>query len=495
MWYIPDDLDTNEPAVAETIPNEPTERGPGRSPSIAALLSFLWPGLGQLYLRNRRLAALFAVPALLVLPLLAYQMRQGVVVFVARFADPTFSRVAALIVLLFGVLRLVAVLDASVRGGLRQSHRMVDKVVLVTLVAVVLVSHVGTGFVLAATSDIVAPLYQPNKMLADLSTPVASRGPGADAPTPSPTAVPRPDSRVTILFTGADDFVTRGELLYDSIMVVSYDPKTNSVQMVNVPRDSTGFPLYFGDHRTGVPTWLRINAIPHYAANRHDLVSPDSPYMTLVNEVSFLVGIKIDYYAAMDFTGFVKVVDLVGGIDIVNASPIDDTAYCTTPSECWPGYDWLDGTFGFRLAAGPQHLDGRSALAYIRSRHDASGNSHGDNLRSSRQQEVLISLLHKVAQPDQVLNYPKLISTLVLNTTTNFPPEKVADYMAIGLGVPSQNITNVVLGVDAGFSTYVRSEAGASCMYNAKVAQESITLFGTDSLWYGKPLPVNTCPG
>jgi LCP family protein required for cell wall assembly len=408
-----------------------------------------------------------------------------VVVFAARFAAPSFSRGAAIIVILFGALRLAAVLHASVRGGLRESHKMVDKAVLATLVVVIVVTHAGTGYLLAATSDTLAPLYQPNKLLADLSTPAPGRGPGATDGTPTPTVMPSLDSRVTILFTGADDFVTRTELLYDSLMVVSYDPVTNSVQMVNIPRDTTGFPLYFGDHKVAVPSWLRLNGIPHYVKNGSIFGSPDSPYMTLVNEISFLVGIKIDYYAAMDFTGFVGMVDLVGGIDIVNASPIDDTAYGD-----WPGYDWLDGTFGFTLAAGPQHLDGRTALAYVRSRHSASGNNN-DSLRAGRQQEVMIALLHKMAQPNQVLNYPKLISTLVLNTTTNFPSDKVADYMAIGMNVPSQNITNLVLGTDAGYSYYLSN--GASCIYAGKVAQESIQLFGKDSLWYGKPLPVNTC--
>ncbi len=485
MWYIRGDLDTHEPIVAETNSNEPTERVSGHKPSVAALLSFLWPGLGQLYLRNRRIAALFAVPALLVLPLLAYEMRQGPIVFASRFADPTFARRVALVLILLGALRLAAVVHASVSGGLRANSRTVDKVVLAALVAVIVVSHAGPSYLLAATSDQVSQIYQPKENLADLTTPVPSAG---ASPTEAPTPMPSVDHRVTILFTGADDYVTRGQLLYDSIMVVSYDPVTNSVQMVNVPRDSTEFPLYFGNHSVGVPTWLRINAIPHYVKGGSIYGSPDSPYMTLVNEVSFLVGIKIDYYAAMDFSGFVQMVDLVGGIDIVNPSDINDVAYYG-----WTGYDWLDGTYGFTLAAGPQHLDGRTALAYVRSRH---GDNNNDSVRAGRQQQVLIAVLHKMAQPDQILNYPKLISTLVLNTTTDFPPDKVADYMAIGLNVPSQNITNVVLGVDGGYSTSMMKTVnnGSSCLFNAKVAQESITLFGTDSLWYGKPLPVNTCP-
>ncbi|HEX7613573.1 MAG TPA: hypothetical protein VF371_12440, partial [Candidatus Limnocylindrales bacterium] len=76
----------------------------------------MWPGLGQLYIGNRRLAALFAVPALLILLLVTYQLRQGVVVFAARFADPAFSLAAIVIVVAAGVWRLASVVQASLAG-------------------------------------------------------------------------------------------------------------------------------------------------------------------------------------------------------------------------------------------------------------------------------------------------------------------------------------------------------------------------------------------
>jgi len=73
-----------------------------------------------------------------------------------------------------------------------------------------------------------------------------------------------------------DSAPSRSEHLYDSIMVVSYDPKTNSVQMVSVPRDSASFPFYFG----GVDAAsVKINSIPTYVRNGW-ILSPDSPYMT-----------------------------------------------------------------------------------------------------------------------------------------------------------------------------------------------------------------------
>jgi hypothetical protein len=200
--------------------------------------------------------------------------------------------------------------------------------------------------------------------------------------------------------------------------------------------------------------------------------------MTLVKEVSYLVGIRINYYAAMDFRGFMKMVDVVGGIDIVCTSDIADA-----------GYDWGNGRYGFYMAAGLHHLDGATVLAYVRSRHGSS-----DWNRASRQQQVVIALLHKVAQPDQILNLPNLIATVGSSAVTNFPASQVADYVDIGQNVPSQNIAQFVLGPPYSVSGINHvSSAATTCLLNNRVAALSIYLFGRDSLWYGKPAPEDTC--
>ncbi len=439
----------------------------------------MWPGLGQFYLGNRRLAAVFAVPAVLALLLLAFFMRRGLFVFAAEFANWKFAMAAAVVVVVFGAWRLVAVVQAFLCGERLPSRKMIDRAVLGGLAAVIVLSHLSAGFVLAETAMAARGAFTNTDPRVDLTTPVPSYPPGV-TPGPSVTPVPTPsiDGRVTILFTGFDSAPSRGETLYDSLLIVSYDPKTNSVQMVSMPRDSTSFPMYFGDHPV-VPTWLRLNTVPTNVGKGGINGSPDSPYMTLVKEVGYLAGINIDYYAAMDLNGFVKMIDMVGGIDVVNPAAIDD-----------PYYDWLDGVhYGFQLAAGPQHLDGKHALAYVRSRKSAGDNDFG---RSSRQQQVLVDLLHKMAQPDQILNVPNLISTLGSAITTNFPADQVADYMAIGQNVPSSNFTQLVLSPDTGYSMYLSN--GALCLFNSKLAAESIKLFGSDSLWNGKPTPSDTCP-
>ncbi len=472
MWYSPRDLDTQSPSA----------RGRGRSPSLAALLSFLWPGLGHLYLRKRRIAALFALPAILLTLLLAYQLRQGVVVFAARFADPSFSRAALALVLLAGVLRLVAVGHSFLGGDWHTTRRVVERAIVVALAATIIVSHSAAGYLLLVTSDAFAPAFDPNAQsnLIDQSTPGPSLAPGQTA-TPFvavPTATAPPEGhRVTILFTGVDSDPQRTEHLYDSIMVVSYDPKTNSVQMVSVPRDSAAFPLYYGGQ---VKVTVRINSLPTYVKNGW-VISPDDPYTTLVKEVGYLVGIPINYHAVMDLDGFVQMIDRVGGIDVNNPDVIDD-----------PSYDWLNGgPIGFYLAAGPQHLDGKHALAYVRSRH---GDNNSDWARAGRQQEVLVDLLHKIAQPSQIVALPGLIRILGQSVNTDFPADKVADFVAIGQDIPKGNFKQVVLGPPYTVTNinYINS-AATTCLLNDKVAALSIQLFGTDSTWYGKPAPADTC--
>jgi|ERR1035437_166478 LCP family protein required for cell wall assembly len=463
-------------------PNKPTAKNRGRSPSLAAALSFLWPGLGQLYEGKRRQAALFAAPAVLALLLLVYQLRAGAVVFAARiFADRTFGLAAVAILLLLCALRAASVALAFLGGERRRTRRIPERLILVALVAVIVLSHAGVGYFMLTASNAGEQMFSPpqNSSLIDLTNPSIDIGAGQTQITP--LKPPSLDSRVTILFTGVDSAPSRGEHLYDSIMVVSYDPHTNSVQMVSVPRDEASYPMYYGNHPV-VAVTTRINSIPTYVKNGW-IPSPDSPYMTLVNEVSYLVGIPIDYYAVMDLAGFAKMIDMVGGIDVVNPSAIDD-----------PTYDWLDGkTFGFQLNAGSQHLTGKQALAYVRSRHGAGDN---DWHRESRQQEVLVSLLHRMSQPSQLLNLPTIISTLGSNIATNFPAQSVADYVGFGQNVPSGNFNQVVLGPPTYTILNVNhvDSASTTCLLNDKVAALSIQLFGKDSTWYGKPAPANTCP-
>ena len=69
----------------------------------------------------------------------------------------------------------------------------------------------------------------------------------------------------------------------------------------------------------------------------------------------------------------------------------------------------------------------------------------------------------------------------------------MADYVAIGQSIPSENFKQVVLGPPYTILN-ITTVTAATCLLNDKVAALSIQFFGQDSLWYGKPAPANTCP-
>lgn len=471
--------------------NEPSTRAGGRSPSLAALLSFIWPGLGQLYVGNRRLAALFLAPTILLVAIVGYQLRQGVVVFGARFADPEFCLGALVIVILIAIWRLAAVANAFLTGQQRRDRRVLDRFVVAALVAIVVVTHGFSGVLLATAYSATSNVFSSDNSLlgGDLATPIPTPTPIQTAgPTGSPTPVPTesPSGRVTMLFTGVDSANGRDTRSYDSLMVVSYDPTANTVQMVSIPREIAGFPFYWGgkDHLSDWITYL-----PNYLRSGHIKGSPDSAYMSLVNEIQYIVGVHIDYWTVMDLNGFVKMVDALGGIDVNSPYVIND-----------PTYDWLNQkNFGVIIGSGPQHLNGAFALAYARSRH-GGGN---DYKRAARQQQVMMALLAKMSKPGAIFQMNNLIAQVgssVQTGSTNpakpFRPSMVADYIADAEAVPSKNFTNLVLGPPYTKSVPMSLAGGKAsiCMSMPAVATESITLFGKDSLYYGKPKPANVCP-
>jgi LCP family protein required for cell wall assembly len=454
-----------------------------RSPALAAGLSFLWPGLGQFYLGLRRAGAVFAVPAILITVYLLLQLRQGLFALGTRLlTDRNYAIPVIVVILVAGALRLAAVVHAFVSGRPNPARLLLERAVLAALVLVIVTTHAAAGYTVWFFNDAVQPAFGGNTDLIDEATPPPTLPPGATptaTPTPTPVVTPVPiDSRVTILFTGVDADPARKEHLYDSIMVVSYDPKTNSLQLVSVPRDSASYPLYFGGQ---VSAKVRINSLPTYVRNGW-IQSPDAPYTTLVKEIQYLVGIPVNYYAVMNLDGFVQMIDMLGGIDISNPSAIDDPVYAT------PGGQII----GFKLAAGPQHLNGDQALAYVRSRH---GTGNNDWKREDRQQQVIVALLHKMADPGSVLQLPSLIQKLGSSVATDFPEDRVADYVNIGLSIPSDNITHVVLGPpDYTIIPKTTGTAATTCLLNDRVAALSVQIFGQDSLWYGKKAPANTCP-
>jgi LCP family protein required for cell wall assembly len=474
------------------VPDPDPETAGRRSPAVAAVLSFVWPGLGQLYLRSRRTAAIFALPPILLLLLLAYALRRGTLVLATQLiADRVVGLTTVALVLLFGAWRLASVVHAYRAGRRGQGRRILPRAVIGALTLAILTVHLASGALLLYVSDVGTQVFNPVSPVISRIVASYSLAPGA-TPTAVVTPAPTPASnqRITILLTGVDAGTETGrtETLYDSMMVVSFDPASNSVQMISIPRDATNVPLYYG----GVFAFPnKLNELASDVAA--GLYSPETNgdpaakgYATIVNELQYLVGVHIDYTAQMNLNQFVSLIDMVGGIWVDNPTAICDCAY---PG--WAGYDWMDGSPpGFSLPAGHVYLDGRHALAYIRSRHS---NGESDWTRQGRQQQVLLALVKKMTALDELPHLLDVIKNLPSLMTTDLPGNLASDLVA-DYTQNNPKITQVVLD-GLYFRGYISdSGSSASCLNYYRLAQLSRQLFGKDSLWLGKPDPEDTCP-
>jgi LCP family protein required for cell wall assembly len=277
-----------------------------------------------------------------------------------------------------------------------------------------------------------------------------------------PVATPdSADSRVNILLTGVDSAESRSHALTDTLMVVSVDPASGDVAMISFPRDIADFELWNGGTYHG-----KINSFMTYA-RLHPDEYPDGPLPSLVKELGYLLGVPIHYYAAVDLAGFRKMIDLAGGVTIDNPTSINDQYY-----------DWLDGTYGFGLSAGKHKLDGRTALAYVRSRQSAGDN---DFNRARRQQQVLLALRRQLTKADAILRIPELTQAAGDTIRTNFPTDRVGEFVEIAQRMNEDTLVRKVLGPPYA----VRPTSGVSD-YRLRfdmdrLARLSIDLFGDES--------------
>lgn len=434
------------------------------------MLSAVWPGLGHGYLGRRRAAVLFALPPLIaVLLIVAWAALGGIERVAVGLFTPTLSLTMVVLIGLLGVWRLVAMADAylSASGrGIRTSRR--GGAVLAAAIGVVLVFHAGAVYYAWSFYDAGRQIFvDPGTAQAEPS-PSGSFDPAQDF-NATPAVTPETaSSRITILLTGIDSGGTRDHALNDTIIVASVDPVAKTASLISFPRDTARFPLYSGGTYTG-----KINSLMTYA-RLHPQQFPDGPANTLVKELGFLLGIPVHYYAAVNLDGFVKMIDAVGGVDVVNPRLINDPTYG----------GWTNGhAVGFYLTAGKHHLDGQTALAYVRSRKGAGDN---DFTRAARQQQLLVALAHKMTDPSVIVKLPQLLQAASGAIRTNFPADRASEMLSLAKEIPSDAITRTVLGPTKYATRPPYSETGGVYLLELKmdeVAKLSVSLFGSDSAY------------
>jgi LCP family protein required for cell wall assembly len=377
-------------------------------------MSAVLPGLGQLANGRMRLAAIFALPTLAILALmwLALQLYSPSRL-VATLINPAILTVVLGLNVVVLVWRLVAVGQAffDSRAGGRPGRG--GALALVVLIAFVVAPHLFGLQVGLSARDTFARIFD-------------SQGEGGVA---GVTATPAPGDgeRTNVLVIGIDSTPWRTTTLTDTMMVVSLDPVGRTVSMMSIPRDLVGAPLGNGD-----VFGPKLNSLMSYA-DAHPREFPQGGVRTLKDAVSALLGIPIHYHAAIDFFGFVRIVDALGGVDVAPTRGFTDPEY---------GYR---GRYGFSITAGRHHLDGLDALAYVRARR-AAGES--DFTRAARQQEVIVALRDRAIRNGSLLfQLPTLFDALGNAVRTDLPVDRLPQLAVLADEVKGEAIVRIVIQV------------------------------------------------
>ncbi|MFD3841636.1 LCP family protein [Streptomyces sp. NPDC058642] len=199
---------------------------------------------------------------------------------------------------------------------------------------------------------------------------------------------PRAGHGMNVLLVGTDgrDKITEAERqkyrlggapchCTDTVMIVHISEDRERASVVSLPRDSYAMTPAHTDQTTGKPHHghpVKLNAA--YAEG--------GPNLT-VRTVENMTHVKIDHYLEVDFTSFMKTVDVLGGVEICTADPLKDT------------YTGLD------LPAGTHTLMGGEALQYVRSRHIDGAADLG---RMKRQQRFMAALIDRATSSGILLN-------------------------------------------------------------------------------------------
>lgn len=238
-------------------------------------------------------------------------------------------------------------------------------------------------------------------------------------------------NRINILLLGIAGEGKPGRNLADTIMIASFNLETGKVALLSIPRD-----LYVEISseqlkKTGVS--MKINSVYQYGiSNAKD---DSSNYATAIKKtLENITSLPIDYYAIINFDGFQKIIDGIGGINIMNERDIFDPRY--------PGPNYSYETF--ELKKGFHHLDGAAALKYARERHN---DPEGDFGRAKRQQQVLQAAKNKIFSAGTYLNVFALndiFNALENNVLTDIKPEEIGEFLRLAKKLDTQNIVNVV---------------------------------------------------
>lgn len=268
--------------------------------------------------------------------------------------------------------------------------------------------------------------------------------------------------RITILLAGGDRGPGRGGLRTDTIIVATVDTRTGKAALFGLPRNLAQFPLpeiyqdrfldfeqkmtpysvrrtWTDDDGDGEPDQFvsckcypdQINSIYPYSRTWSDIYpnEADPGMAALRDAVEIIIGLDIDFYAMVDMSGFVSVVDALGGIRVyATGSVVGEYSPART------GEEWIE----VAIHPGWNYFDGHEALAYVRERR-----SVGDYVRMKRQRCLLKAVAARAEVANVMRRFTRLSNALKRSVTTDIPVELLPDLIDVGASLDFEDIATV----------------------------------------------------
>lgn len=214
----------------------------------------------------------------------------------------------------------------------------------------------------------------------------------------------------TMLLLGVDsptEDISKASGLGDSIMLVTFNPKTLNATIFSIPRDTYVPISCFGNYK---------NKITHAASGGDSC---------MINTVENFTGIDIDYYAKVNFQGLIKLVDAIGGIDV-------DVPYSFCESNSVRSLSSNDLIY---IKKGWQHLNGEQALALSRNRKTVAEcgkewnqGTRNDFVRGQNQQLVIKGIMNKLKTIKSINQLYDILDTISLSLDTNLTRDQILDF-------------------------------------------------------------------
>lgn len=220
---------------------------------------------------------------------------------------------------------------------------------------------------------------------------------------------------INLLVIGVDDIPGETTQRSDTIAVASLDIDEKVVRIISIPRDT----------RVQIPDkgWEKLNHAFAYGGVK--LLK-----QTVVN----LLGIPLHYYTIVNYESFPELVDLIGGVDITVTRRLR--------------YTDRAGDLHIDIPEGKQHMDGETALKYVRFRHDALG----DIGRVERQQLFFRAVFQKISQPEMLPKIPEILKQGLKLVETDMTVSQAVQLVAYLKDIPSYQM---VIDTLPGRSAYI----------------------------------------